>query len=319
VAFAALSDAGMSAIVTYTAERLQQARLSLLLYTAISVLAVTGITLLIVVIARSITRPLRAVSGALAETAAHATESARVIAESSGRLSDDACEQASALEEISSSMEELSSMTTSNLEHVKRMSALAERALQTTDQGVRNATELSEAMEAIQQSTRDVAGILKSIDEIAFQTNILALNAAVEAARAGETGAGFAVVADEVRALAQRSAKAARETAEKIDLAVKSCAQGAQLGQQARARFTDIAAITGEYHAMVKEVDAASQQSREGLSQVAEAVTKVDSITQRTAGAAQENAAASAEMKAQVDGVFGSVHQLESMVVSAGK
>jgi methyl-accepting chemotaxis protein len=315
-AFAELSAAGVSQLDEYTHDRLAGARRELLLWGCFSVLSLLGNTVLIVVIARSITRPLRAVGADLGGTAVQATESAHVIAESSGKLSEDACEQAAALEEISSAMEELSSMTDSNLEHMRSMSKLAETALHSTEEGVRNADALSQAMDAIQQSTRAVASILKTIDEIAFQTNILALNAAVEAARAGEAGAGFAVVADEVRALAQRSAQAARETAEKIDTAVRSSSQGAELGQHTHQKFAEIAKITGEYHGKVKEVSAASEQSRAGISQISESLSKVDSITQRTAAAAQENAAAATEMKRQVDQVFEYTHRLESMVLS---
>ena len=90
---------------------------------------------------------------------------------------------------------------------------------------------MTQAMAAIDTSSAEVAKIVKNIDEIAFQTNILALNAAVEAARAGEAGAGFAVVADEVRSLAQRSAAAAKETADKIEAAIASSRNGSQWRQ----------------------------------------------------------------------------------------
>jgi methyl-accepting chemotaxis protein len=316
LAFAELSQTGLAQIRAYTDERLVEARRHLVGLGCTSVLAVAGIGLLITLIARSITRPLSQVSGELADTATGATCAADVIAESSQRLSDDACEQAAALEEISSSMEELASMTNSNLDHMQRMAQLTETALRATDKGVQNAADLSAAMSAMEQATRDVASILKTIDEIAFQTNILALNAAVEAARAGEAGAGFGVVADEVRALAQRSAAAARETATKIEAAVKSCGEGAALGKISQQQFTDIARLAKECHQMAKEVDASSHQTTHGLAQVNEAVTKVDQITQRTAGAAQENASASTEMKAQVVRVLDCVKKLEAMIVS---
>jgi methyl-accepting chemotaxis protein len=301
----------------YTSHRLATARLNLILLGGFSLFAIAGIGVFMTYVARTITRPLHRVSTDLADTANSANQSAQSITQSSGQLSNDTCEQAAALEEISASMDELSGMNASNLENMQKIAALAENALDSTDRGGKNVAELCTALTDIQKSTADVASILKTIDEIAFQTNILALNAAVEAARAGEAGAGFAVVADEVRTLAQRSATAARETAQKIESAVKNSALGASLGQRAEKRFSQISAITSEYHKIVKEVEIASQQTAQGLTQVAEAVQKVDQITQRTAAAAEENAAASTEMLNQVEYVFDYIHELESMIISA--
>jgi plasmid stabilization system protein ParE len=314
--FAELNALGTKGVDQYTATRISAARLKLALIGGVSLFSIVGITLFILYIARSITRPLRRVSTELGETATSANQSAQSIAQSNGQLSDDACEQAAALEEISASMDQLSGMNSSNLENMRKMAALAENATQSTDHGTKNVAELSAALTEIQKSTADVASILKTIDEIAFQTNILALNAAVEAARAGEAGAGFAVVADEVRSLAHRSAEAARETAKKIESAVKNSTQGAELGARAEKRFSQISSITAEYHLIVKEVEAASQQSTIGFTQVTEAVQKVDQITQRTAAAAEENAAASTEMRAQVGYVFGFIKELENMILS---
>src|SRR5258707_11643805 len=117
--------------------------------------------------------------------------------------------------------------------------------------------EMKQAMDAIKNSSASIAKIVKTIDEIAFQTNILALNAAVEAARAGEAGAGFAVVAEEVRSLAQRSAQAAQETRSKIELALRSNEHGAQIGLLVEQRFVEISAITREYQSKVADIEAA--------------------------------------------------------------
>ncbi len=307
---------GAKQVADYTADRLTAARFGMIFIGTCSGLALLGITLFIFYIARSITRPLRDVSTKLERTASDANQSAEAIANSSTKLSEDACEQAAALEEISASMEEITSMNSSNLENMKQMADLAGNALQSTERGTQNIAELSAALIAIKQSTADVASILKTIDEIAFQTNILALNAAVEAARAGEAGAGFAVVADEVRSLAQRSATAARETAQKIESAVKNSTHGTDLGVRAEKRFAQISTITAQYQQIVKAVEAASRQSAEGLVQVGEALTKVDQITQRTAGAAEENASGSGEMRSQVADVFCYIKELEAMIVS---
>lgn len=315
--FNALIVLGSRQVDTYTAERLASARLNLILLGGFSLFALIGISLFILYIARTITRPLLTVSTELGETAANANQSAQAINQSSNQLSNDACEQAAALEEISASMNELASMNESTQAHMKKMAAMATEAMHSTDHGTKNVAELTAALVDIQKSTADVASILKTIDEIAFQTNILALNAAIEAARAGEAGAGFAVVAEEVRSLAARSAQAARETAIKIESAVKNSTHGSDLGQRAEKRFSQISTITSEYHKIVQEVELAAQQTAAGLGQVNAAIQKVDEITQRTAGAAEENASASTEMRSQVENVFRYIKELEAMVISA--
>ena len=148
------------------------------------------------------------------------------VSSASQSLAEGASEQAASLEETSSSLEEMSSMTKRNAENAQKANELAKQARAAADTGVGDMQAMNAAMDAIKASSDDIAKIIKTIDEIAFQTNILALNAAVEAARAGEAGMGFAVVADEVRNLAQRSAQAAKETAAKIEGAVSKTAQG---------------------------------------------------------------------------------------------
>jgi methyl-accepting chemotaxis protein len=303
-----------ASITGYTQDRLSAARQRLSLLVGFSLAALVGLGIFIVFISRSITRPLRYLSAQLAETAGHGAESSRLIANSSQRLSDDASQESAALQQITASVEQLSGMTTTNLEHVRNMSHLASKAAGVTDEGKQNVATLTEAMAGIQKTSNDIAAILRTIDEIAFQTNILALNAAVEAARAGEAGAGFAVVAEEVRRLAQRSAQAAQETRLKIELALRSNAHGAQIGQLVEQRFVEISAITRDYQSKVAEIETASLQSTQGINQVKAAIDCLDRITQRTAASAEENASASAEMNAEVDKIFRYIEMLESMV-----
>jgi methyl-accepting chemotaxis protein len=312
--FGAFSQTAIKGIQTYTVAHFAQARAQLYWLIGGSVSAVVILTLLVVYFSRSIARPLKVVTLHLAETAEKAKQSVEVIAGSAERLSTDASHQAAALEEISASMEELAGMTTSSLEHMPRLVGLTEGATNATKKGALHVTHLNEAMQGIRKSTGDVATILKTIDEIAFQTNILALNAAVEAARAGEFGAGFSVVAEEVRALAKRSAEAARETAEKISTAVKNAEKGAELGRLTQTQFTEISQLSGQYHGIILELETAIKQSTQGVSQVNEAVTRVDMITQRTAASAGENATTSSEMKDRMDGILLQVRSLESMV-----
>jgi methyl-accepting chemotaxis protein len=143
-----------------------------------------------------------------------------------------------------------------------------------------------------------IAKIIKTIDEIAFQTNILALNAAVEAARAGEAGMEFAVVADEVRNLAQHSAQAAKETAAKIEGAIGNTSQGVEISCKVAQALYDIVAKARQVDELAAEVANASGEQSRGITQINTAVGQVDKVTQSNAASAEESAAAAEELTA---------------------
>src|SRR5258708_25224821 len=155
------------------------------------------------------------------------------------------------------------------------------------------------AMNDINTSSDKVSKIIKVIDEIAFQTNILALNAAVEAARAGEAGLGFAVVADEVRNLAQRSAQAARETAEKIEDSIRKSEHGVELNAKVGLSLHEIVDKARKVDTLVAEIAQACKEQTQGISQINLAVTQMDKVTQTNAASAEESASASNELAAQ--------------------
>jgi methyl-accepting chemotaxis protein len=160
--------------------------------------------------------------------------------------------------------------------------------------------QLNIAMDEISEASKQVAGILKTIEEIAFLTNILALNAAVEAARAGEAGAGFSVVADEVRSLAHRSSEAAKNTAELIEGTLTKVSGGSAMVRRSSDAFLAIANGILGGSKVVTEIARASEEQRRGIEQISEAVAKMDQVTQTNAATAQETAAAAANMSAQV-------------------
>jgi methyl-accepting chemotaxis protein len=170
------------------------------------------------------------------------------------------------------------------------------------------------AMNDIKSSSDEIAKIVKTIDEIAFQTNILALNAAVEAARAGEAGAGFAVVADEVRALAQRAATAAKETAGKIETAIHKSSQGVAISEGVAQALTEIVEKARQVDSFVGEIAQASNEQSQGIGQVNNAVGQMDKVTQSNASGAEETAAAAEELNAQAAALRDSVVELQNLV-----
>ncbi len=218
---------------------------------------------------------------------------------SSQTVAEGSCEQASSLEETRSSLEEMSGMARGTAENAKRANELARQTRQAAEGGASDMVVMSKAMDAIKHSTDETASIIKTIDEIAFQTSLLALNAAVEAARAGESGMGFAVVADEVRTLATRSAQAARDTATKIETSRQRTAQGVELSAHVNNALVEIAAKARQVNELIDELTSASQEESLGIGQITTAIGQVDLVTQRNAGHAEESAAAAHGLNAQ--------------------
>jgi methyl-accepting chemotaxis protein len=265
-------------------------------------------------ISRSIITPLRAISDTLAAGAEQTAAASGQISTASQTLAEGAAEQAASLEETGASLEEMASMTKRNSDNAQLAKTTAMQARKSADDGADQVKVLLTAMDSIKAASTDITKILKTIDEIAFQTNILALNAAVEAARAGEAGAGFAVVADEVRNLAQRCATAARETAAKIEDSVKKSHEGADISSEVARSFGEIQRRVRDLDQLVGEIAAASQEQNQGIGQVNLAVTQMDRVTQSNAASAEESASASEELNAQAEALKDAVTGLLKMI-----
>jgi methyl-accepting chemotaxis protein len=241
------------------------------------------------------------------------------ISSASQSLAEGASEQAASLEETSASLEEIASMTKRNAENALSAKDLSSETRQAAETGSSNMHEMNRAMADIQSASGNISKIIKTIDEIAFQTNILALNAAVEAARAGEAGAGFAVVADEVRNLAQRSAQAAKETAEKIEDSISKSANGVALSGKVTESLGQIVTKARQVDELVAEIATASREQSQGIDQVNTAVTQMDKVTQTNAATAEESASASEELSAQAATLREIVADLQTLVTGSSR
>jgi methyl-accepting chemotaxis protein len=268
---------------------------------------------------KSVVRVLSGISTSLRESSDQLVSAAGQVSSSSQTLAEGSSQQAASLEETSSSLEEMASMTRRNSESAEKARELSEDTRRAADSGTTDMKAMSAAMEAIKSSSSDIAKIIKTIDEIAFQTNILALNAAVEAARAGEAGMGFAVVADEVRNLAQRSAQAAKETATKIEGAIAKTEQGVQISAKVAQVLDEIVNKVRQVNQLVTEVSAASKEQTQGIDQVNTAVGQMDRVTQSNAASAEETASASEELNAQALSLKDAVAQLLALAGSTGE
>ena len=263
---------------------------------------------------RSTNRALKDITVNLDRGALQTASAARQVSMASQNLASGASEQAASVEETSTSLEEMSSMIRATAENAEKAKELASEARSVAATGSMTMAEMTHAMAAIDSSSAEVAKIVKNIDEIAFQTNILALNAAVEAARAGEAGAGFAVVADEVRSLAQRSAAAAKETADKIEAAIVNSRKGSQCTAKVEESLTQIAEKVSSTDALVAEIATAAREQAQGIEQINAAIAQMDKVSQSNSASAEESASAAEELDAQAETLKDLVAKLRLLV-----
>jgi methyl-accepting chemotaxis protein len=260
----------------------------------------------------NINKVLTTLDEALAQVAAsveQVNDASGQINTGSQMLAEGANSQASSLEEISASLEEMSSTTRQNAGNANHAKQLSNESRSSAEKGNTAMERMSSAINKIKASSDETAKIVKTIDEIAFQTNLLALNAAVEAARAGDAGKGFAVVAEEVRNLAQRSATAAKNTADLIDESVKNAQGGVEISMEVARILNDIVDGSSKVSDVIAEIAAASDEQSKGIEQVNTAVAQMNTVTQQNAANSEESAAAAEELRGQAE-------ELASMVAT---
>ncbi len=273
-----------------------------------------GVGVLGLKIARSISATLRQSVSELQDGIREVTDAASQVAKSSDALATDSSKQAASIEETAASATEINAMATQNTGNSEAAATLVTASNETISQANHTLGEMVQAMDGINSSSESVAKIVKLIDEISFQTNILSLNAAVEAARAGEAGMGFAVVADEVRNLAQRSAQAAKETANLIEDAISRTRTGKKKVGDMTTAFEEITRQSKQVKLLVDQISAGGMEQSRGLRLISGNIQSMEQSTQGNAATAEESAAAAQQLSAQSEAMMGVVIQLRQMV-----
>ncbi len=267
-----------------------------------------------IAIQRSVIRPLTRLAADL-QANAHETASAALQLQSSAQsVAEGASEQSAALTQSNGAFEHVADMTRENAARTGKTGSLIKETCQSADDGQNELHTMGLAMEDIRASSQAIGDIIKSMDEIAFQTNILALNAAVEAARAGDAGLGFAVVADEVRSLAQRSAAAAKDSAAKITAATAKASEGKAISDQVGVRMGDIIRKVHSVDGIMNEIVATSQTRNARMQELKQSMDAMETVTQQNAAAAEQSASAAVELQSQADALHRIVDHLESVV-----
>ena len=305
---------GTGIYVDSTEDMLSRARKFVLLLTAVDLLA-SG--LLCYWMTRSIVKPIRRATDDLDQVAAETNSAADQVASASQEIASRVSQQAAAMEETGASVEELRSDCAASSEKAKRIHDVVAEVDHVVGEGTHHMTDMNGAIEKIGHAARDVQKIVKTIEDVAFQTNILALNAAVEAARAGEAGAGFSVVADEVRNLAQRASQAAHETAQIIGNSLASSEQGAAIGGKLSSALSTILNRVVEVRTAANQIVESFESQNQRVAQINSAVSQLSSATQSHAASSQQTASAAEELHAQADSLRSLTQDLQKNVLGA--
>ncbi|MCL2627294.1 MAG: methyl-accepting chemotaxis protein [Oscillospiraceae bacterium] len=221
------------------------------------------------------------------------------ISDGAQALAQGTTEQAASIEQLSSSMAEISQRTIENAETANEASKLSAAIKVDAEKGISQMDGMINAVKEINDASHSIGNIIKTIDDIAFQTNILALNAAVEAARAGQHGKGFAVVAEEVRNLASKSAQAAKDTSDIIQDTIEKTELGSRLAGETATSLNEIANGISESNKLVSEIAISSEEQSQSISQINIGINQVTQVVQQNSATAQESAAASEQMSSQ--------------------
>jgi len=242
---------------------------------------------------------LNSMFGNIQQSTSQVSTGSKQVADGAQSLAQGATEQAASIQELSSSIADIANKTKENAEIATKTSKLSETIKESALKGSSQMDDMITAVKEINDASQSISKIIKTIDDIAFQTNILALNAAVEAARAGQHGKGFAVVAEEVRNLASKSAEAAKDTGDMIQNSMEKAEYGSNIAGETAESLKDIVTGISESSQLITEIATASEEQSLGISQINTGIDQVAQVVQQNSATAEQSAAASEEMSSQ--------------------
>ena len=287
---------------------------TLIMMIVVSAIGIVAAIIIAYISVSAMIRRLNYIIASLGASSGLVNNVAKQISASATELAAGSTEQAASLEQTSAALEEMASMTRQNADNATQTNNTTQTNNKLITTGAEAVKSMSQAMGEINDSAEQINRIIKTIEDIAFQTNLLALNAAVEAARAGEAGKGFAVVADEVRNLAGRSAQAARDTTQLINTTITRVKNGSEIASELDASFKEIESGSLTVSRLIQEITAATNEQALGVNQVNTAVAQMDKVTQSNAASSEEAASASVELATQAATLNDMVSNLVAMV-----
>lgn len=245
---------------------------------------------------RSIIDRFNSTMAKISHSSQQLANSSTQVANGAQALAQGATEQASSVQQLSASITEISHQVESNAENAQQANTTVKTVAHEIMASNEKMNEMIQAMAEISSTSGEIGKIIKTIEDIAFQTNILALNAAVEAARAGSAGKGFAVVADEVRNLASKSAEASKNTAALIENSLRAVENGSRIAEETAQSLVQTVDGAQAVTEMVNKISQASTQQASSISQITIGIDQISSVVQTNSATSEESAAASEEM-----------------------
>ena len=294
--------------------QLKESRQTLVRGVALLILVGIGVLGALFFSVNKIIRPVQSIMDGLSAGADQLWGASQEISSFSQGLSASTTEQASNIEETSSAMEEMASMANQNAEHANSANMTVQESRVVFDAGANRVQEMTQSMAEINVAFQKINKIVRSIDEIAFETNLLSLNASLEASDAGINGKRFSVVADEVRLLSEKASEAAHETVNLIEGANSRVQTGNEIATALKESFDDVENGAAKIANLVAEIKSGSNEQAQGCEHVSRALMQLDQSTQDNASAAEQASSAAEELAAQADQIREIVAQLNELI-----